>query len=128
MKLDMIGIIVENMEASLQFYKTLGFEVSDVAMENYVELVSENIRISLNTKEMISGVYGFEPQLTGERIELAFLCDSTDELELKVKAIKDSGYKVFKEPWNAVWGQYYAIVLDADGNYISLFCNGLKEN
>ena len=126
MKLDMIGIIVEDMEEAVKFYEVLGFKVSDVIMENYVELVSENIRISLNTKEMISGVYGFVPQLTGERIELAFLCNSTNELDLKVTALKDKGYEVFKEPWNAVWGQYYAIVLDADGNYISLFCNDVK--
>lgn len=127
MKLDMIGIIVEDITKAISFYETLGFTPKKPIMENYVELNNDSIRISLNTKSMIEGVYGFEPSLTGERIELAFLCSSPKELEDTIAQIKAKGYTVFKEPWNAFWGQYYAIIKDIDGNYISLFCNTLKN-
>jgi hypothetical protein len=32
-----------------------------------------------------------------------------------------SGYDGYREPWDSVWGQRYAIVEDPDGNLISLF-------
>lgn len=32
-----------------------------------------------------------------------------------------AGYRGHKEPWDAFWGQRYAIVNDPDGNHISLF-------
>ena len=38
-----------------------------------------------------------------------------------VKKMSQAGYIVFKEPWNAPWGQRYAIIKDVDANLISLF-------
>ena len=35
--------------------------------------------------------------------------------------MSQAGYIVFKEPWNAPWGQRYAIIKDVDANLISLF-------
>lgn len=32
-----------------------------------------------------------------------------------------SEYKGHREPWDAIWGQRFAIVKDPDGNLISLF-------
>lgn len=127
MQLDMIGIIVEDMSKAVDFYQSLGFKIKGERSEDYLELVSDSIRISLNSKKMIAGIYGFKPQLTGERIELAFLCESPSSLEQKVEQVRRSGFKIFKEPWDAFWGQYYAIIQDPDGNYLSLFCSTLKE-
>ncbi|MGX6977871.1 VOC family protein [Vagococcus elongatus] len=127
MKLDMIGIIVEDMAKAIDFYQILGFEVKGEKSDDYTELVSPAIRISLNSKKMITGIYGFEPALTGERLELAFLCDTPLLLEQKVEQVRRAGFNIFKDPWNAFWGQYYAILQDPDGNYLSLFCETLKE-
>ena len=33
----------------------------------------------------------------------------------------DAGYDGHREPWDAFWGQRYAIVLDPDGNSVDLF-------
>ena len=89
----------------------------------YVELQNEGVRISLNTKEMITGVLGFEPENRGDKIELAFLCDSKTEVDEMTGKIRDKGYTVLKEPWSAPWGQYYSLVRDVDNNIISLFVN-----
>lgn len=40
--------------------------------------------------------------------------------------MKNFGYEIFREPWQAFWGQYYAIIKDPDGNLLSLFCNEQK--
>lgn len=127
MKLDMVGIIVESMEPAILFYEYLGFEVLGQKDADYVELNNGGIRISLNTKKMVEGIYGYLPKSEGDKIELAFLCDSSKEIDQLCEKIKEFGYEVFREPWQAFWGQYYAIIKDPDGNLLSLFCNGREE-
>lgn len=123
MKLDMVGIIVESMEDAILFYERLGFQAVGDKQADYVELDHAGIRISLNTKKMIAGIYGYPPKDAGDKIELAFLCESTKEVDQVCDKMKGFGYELFKEPWNAFWGQYYAIIKDVDGNLLSLFCN-----
>lgn len=124
MKLDMIGVVVENMGKAIDFYELLGLKVIEGDRQSaYVELDNEGVRISLNTKDMITGVFGFSPNPIGEKIELAFLCDSKEEINKLVEKVKIHGYDIVKEPWLAPWGQYYALVRDADNNIISLFVN-----
>ncbi|MGG5343323.1 VOC family protein [Enterococcus sp. AZ192] len=123
MKLDMVGIIVESMEDAILFYERLGFQAVGDKQADYVELDHAGIRISLNTKKMIAGIYGYPPKDVGDKIELAFLCESTKEVDQVCDKMKGFGYELFKEPWHAFWGQYYAIIKDVDGNLLSLFCN-----
>lgn len=120
MKLDMVGIIVKDMTKAIAFYTLLDFTVREHYGE-YVELHNDGVRLSLNTQHMITQVYGFEPQLKGERIELAFLCDTAQQVDHYCNILHEAGHKIVKAPWLAPWQQYYAIVQDVDGNLISLF-------
>lgn len=123
MKLAMVGIIVKDMEKAIEFYKYLGLEIDKKYGDDYVELKNSTIRISLNTMSMIENVYGFVPDINGERIELAFELDSKKELDDLYKKIETKGYDILKSPWLAPWGQYYSLVKDIDGNILSLFVN-----
>ena len=64
----------------------------------------------------------------GDTIELAFLCDSPEEVDALHAKVVAAGYQSFKEPWCAFWGQRYAIVKDIDGNLLSLFATLPAEN
>ncbi len=123
MLLKMVGIIVSDMDASILFYETLGFKADRSYGNDYVELSHNHVTLSLNTKKMVTDVYGFEPQLIGQRIELAFELTSNKHLDQMSDLLLSKGYKLLKTPWLAFWGQYYAIVLDPDENLISLFVN-----
>jgi len=57
----------------------------------------------------------------GQRMELAFKCDSPKNVDETYAAIVAAGYRGQKEPWDAFWGQRYAIVEDPDGAHVSLF-------
>ena len=127
MKLDMVGIVTKDMEEAIKFYETLGFAVSSDISEDYVELNNDGVRISLNTTKMVAGIYGFEPTTIGDKIELAFLCKSVNEVDDIYRKIIATGYESFKEPWDAFWWQRYAIIKDIDGNLLSLFSNLPKE-
>jgi uncharacterized glyoxalase superfamily protein PhnB len=58
---------------------------------------------------------------SGHRMGLAFLCESPAEVDETVGRLRDAGYDVAKEPWDAFWGQRYAQVSDPDGNLVDLF-------
>lgn len=123
MKLDMLGIVVENIQKSLKFYRLLGLELTGEYHEHYVELNSESIRISLNSKSMITDFYGFEPQGNGHEIEVAFACESKKTIDDLCHLVASQGYPVFKAPVVAFLGQYYAVLKDPDSNLLSLFAN-----
>lgn len=121
-KLDMVGIVVKDMKKALDFYRVLGFVIpEEMNQEQHVEVEQGSIRLAFDTQEVAKGVYGDWEEPSGHRIELAFLCDHSEALNDLYKKIINHGYASHREPWDAFWGQRYAVVKDPDGNLISLF-------
>ena len=63
----------------------------------------------------------FITQKPGNHSAFAVLYESPEELNKTAKAISEVGFKVVKEPWDAFWGQRYAVVEDPDGYRVDLF-------
>ncbi|GAA3406036.1 VOC family protein [Paenibacillus hodogayensis] len=121
-KFDMVGIVVKDMRKALEFYRLLGLEIPENANdEKHVEVAQGSFRLAFDVQETIRDVYGGWDEPTGHRIELAFLCDSRGEVDELFHKITEHGYNGHRDPWDAFWGQRYAIVQDPDGNLISLF-------
>ena len=57
----------------------------------------------------------------GQAMGLAFKCGSPAEVDEVYARITAAGYKGRKAPWDAFWGQRYAVVEDPDGNGVDLF-------
>ena len=55
------------------------------------------------------------------RMNLAFLCDSPADVDRRYADLVAAGYDGHKEPWDAFWGQRYAVMHDPDGNGVDLF-------
>ena len=122
-RLDLIGIIVQDMAAALAFYRRLGFEIPPEAdTEGHVEATAGGLRVAWDTVEV---VHSFDPDWTppvgGQRLGLAFLCDSPTEVDEIYGELIAAGYESRLEPWDAFWGQRYAVVRDPDGNPVDLF-------
>ncbi|MFB9274045.1 VOC family protein [Cohnella cellulosilytica] len=121
-KFDMIGIVVKDMQNALDFYRVLGLEIPKSADDDmHVEVAQTGFRLAFDTQETVKDIYGGWDEPAGHRIELAFLCDSREAVDELFQKITGNGYSGYREPWDAVWGQRYAIVQDPDGNLISLF-------
>lgn len=121
-KFDMIGIVVKDMKKALDFYRILGLEIPERANDDiHVEVAQSGFRLAFDTQETIKGIYGGWDEPAGHRIELAFLCDSREAVDELFNKTTEHGYCGYREPWDAFWGQRYAIVQDPDGNLISLF-------
>ncbi|MFD5029882.1 VOC family protein [Streptomyces sp. NPDC058405] len=127
-RLDAIGLVVSDMAASLAFYRRLGLDLppdADAAPHAEASLPS-GLRILWDTEETVRS---YDPGWTrpsgGERIGLAFLCDSPAEVDATYEALAGAGYRGHLKPWDAFWGQRYAVVLDPDGCAVSLFANAV---
>ncbi len=121
MKLDMIGIIVENTALSLEFYRKLGWKIPEVAEgENHVEItLSNGLRFAWDELSMVQS---FDPEAKiSEQYVGAFLCDSPSDVDAKYLEITSAGCVGHKAPWDAFWGQRYAILKDPDGHKLDLF-------
>ena len=125
-RMDMIGMVVEDMARALAFYRELGFELPDDAEEKgHVEAtLPGGMRIAWDTRTEIQS---FDPDWTpptggNSRIGFAFLVESPAEVDATYERLTSLGYEGAREPWDAFWGQRYASVNDPDGNGIDLFC------
>src|SRR5262252_5592718 len=120
---DMVGIVVSDVPRSVAFYRLLGLAFPDPkAGDDYIEVKTSNgYRISLNAESMAKSLNPEWVEPRGQRLELAFKCDSPNHVDEIYSAITKAGHKGHKEPWDAFWGQRYAVVIDPDGTHISLF-------
>lgn len=126
-RLDAVAIVTADMAASLAFYRLLGLDVpagADTAPHAEATLPG-GLRVLWDTEETVRS---FDPGWTrpeegGERVALAFLCDSPAEVDAVYEALTAAGHRGHLKPWDAVWGQRYAVVLDPDGCGVSLFAN-----
>jgi catechol 2,3-dioxygenase-like lactoylglutathione lyase family enzyme len=119
----LVGIAVKDMAESLRFYRLLGLEIpEDKDSEPHVEYERGSVKFAWDTIEILRGVYDeWVEDPVGHRVELAFECGSRDEVDELYRRIVAAGHEGHKEPWDAFWGQRYAIVVDPDGNLLSLF-------
>ncbi|MGW2560401.1 VOC family protein [Streptomyces sp. NPDC001514] len=125
-RLDAVGLVVADMAASLAFYRHLGLDVpaeADSAPHAEATLPS-GLRVLWDTEETVRS---FDPGWTrpegGDRVGLAFLCDSPAEVDRLYEDLVAAGHRGHLKPWDAFWGQRYAIVLDPDGSGVALFAN-----
>lgn len=123
-RFDVVGIVVADMPRSLAFYRRLGFEIPAGAdAQPHVEAVLPGgLRVAWDTIETIRSFDpDWSPPSGGHRVGLAFACDDPDEVDATYAAMVAAGYRGHLEPWDAFWGQRYAVIHDPDGNGIDLF-------
>jgi len=123
-RFDLLGLVVADMDRSLTFYRSLGLDIPPVdAAAPHVEAeLPGGLRIAWDTETTIRS---FDPGWTapsgGHRIGLAFLCADPAEVDSVHARLIAEGHPSHLDPWDAVWGQRYAVVLDPDGNAVDLF-------
>ena len=122
-RFDAIGLVVQDMAATLDFYRLLGLDIpasADTGSHVECELPG-GVRIMWDTVELVSSFSDWEPPAGGHRVALAFLCDGPGEVDELAAALVEAGYRSHLEPFDAFWGQRYATVFDPDGNPVDLF-------
>jgi catechol 2,3-dioxygenase-like lactoylglutathione lyase family enzyme len=123
-RFDVVGLVVADMPRSLAFYRRLGLDIpADADAQPHVEAVQPGgLRLAWDTIETIRSFDAeWSPPSGGRRIALAFACDDPSEVDATFAEMVAAGYAGHLEPWDAFWGQRYAVIHDPDGNGVDLF-------
>jgi catechol 2,3-dioxygenase-like lactoylglutathione lyase family enzyme len=121
-ELNAIGIVVSDMAASIRFYRLLGLDVPDTPDEGHVEAPQPNgTRLMLDSEEVVKSFLADWSRQTGNQVSLAFECGSPAEVDEVYARVTGGGFGGEKEPWDAFWGQRYALLRDPDGVEVNLY-------
>jgi uncharacterized glyoxalase superfamily protein PhnB len=123
LKMNAIGIITSDMKRSLEFYGLLGLPVPDFnPEEDHMDCeLGKGVKLMWDTTELAKEFLPGYSHGVGGSIGLAFECGSPAEVDSTYAQITGTGFEFMVAPWDAFWGQRYAIVKDPDGNAISLY-------
>jgi uncharacterized glyoxalase superfamily protein PhnB len=125
-RFQVVGIVVHDMRAAIEFYRRLGLEFAEDAesgAHGHVEAsLPGGLRLALDTVDVIRS---FDPEWEepsgSPRMTVAFELDSPAEVDAAYAEMVSAGHEGHKEPWDAFWGQRYAQLKDPDGNGVDLF-------
>ena len=123
-QLDLVGIVVDDMARALAFYRHLGVDVpADTDSEPHVEVtLPGGVRLAWDTIDTIRSFDpDYQPSSGNSRVGLAFRLDTPEEVDATYERLVTAGYHGQKPPWDAFWGQRYAVIHDPDGNSADLF-------
>jgi uncharacterized glyoxalase superfamily protein PhnB len=121
-ELNAIGIAVSDMTASIRFYRLLGLDVPETPEEGHVDTFLPNgVRFMLDSEDVMRSFRDDWQRETGNQIGLALECASPAEVDEVYARVTGAGFRGEKEPWDAFWGQRYAMLLDPDGVEVSLY-------
>ncbi len=118
-----IGIVAADLPAALAFYRELGLTIppeADSAPHVDVALPG-GLRLMIDPQTTVAS---FDPEVANAgsgRVALAFACDSPAEVDATYDRMTKAGHAGHLAPWDAVWGQRYAVLRDPDGNGVDLF-------
>ena len=127
--LNALGIVVSEMERSIRFYRLLGLDVPQTPDEGHVDTFLPNgVRFMIDTEDEMRSFLPEWQRATGNQVGLGFECERPGEVDDLYSRVTGAGFRGEKEPWDAVWGQRCAQLLDPDevsvGLYAPLPSNG----
>jgi uncharacterized glyoxalase superfamily protein PhnB len=110
------------MAASIRFYRLLGLDVPETPDEGHVDAFLPNgVRFMLDSEEIIGSFLPDWSRQNGNQVSLALECASPSEVDEIYARVTAAGFEGEKEPWDAYWGQRYALLGDPDGVRVNLY-------
>ncbi|MFF7335505.1 VOC family protein [Streptomyces sp. NPDC090306] len=119
-----IGLVVSDMAASVSFYGRLGLDFGeDAEKQPHAEAeLPGGLRLLLDTEETVRSFHpGWRAPSGPGRAALAFACGAPADVDTVYAGLVGAGYHGELKPFDAFWGQRYAVVHDPDGNGVDLF-------
>jgi len=121
-KINLITIWTNNIDKMKNFYNdVLGFKIKN-DLGNYVEFENDGVRFAICMRDVMCNYSSeFERKVAGQAFELAFPCESTDDVERSFVQLVNKGAVPIKKPQNMPWNQRTALFADPDGNIHEIF-------
>ena len=124
MKLDGVGLFVNDMAAMVRFYRdVLGFEIKEDENTVNVYLIKNGTLFMLyerkNFEKMTNRKYEYLNGLNGH-FEIALYVDTFEEVDEEYKSAVEKGAVSVLEPTTEPWGQRTCYLADPEGNLIEI--------
>ncbi|MDE7453337.1 MAG: VOC family protein [Clostridia bacterium] len=124
MKLDGVGLFVNDMAKMVRFYRdVLGFEIKESEDTLNVYLVKDGTLFMLygrkNFEKMTNRKYEYLKGLNGH-FEIALYVDTFEEVDKQFKETTAKGATPVLEPTTEPWGQRTCYIADPEGNLIEI--------
>ena len=123
-QLGAVGIVVSDMGKALAFYRRLGLPVpADSDGEPHVEVeLGPGLRLLLDTEATIRSFHpDWQPPQAGARVGLAFGFADPAAVDAAYAEMTAAGAHGELAPFDAFWGQRYAVLHDPDGTGVDLY-------
>ena len=126
-RLDQVNLVVDDMAASVAFYRLLGLDVPDSPVGEHgiahADIdAGDTITIDLDNITL-AHVYNADWRRSegpSARVVLGFRFPSRDAVDETYTALTAAGHRGVQPPYDAFWGSRYAIVADPDDNHVGL--------
>jgi catechol 2,3-dioxygenase-like lactoylglutathione lyase family enzyme/ribosomal protein S18 acetylase RimI-like enzyme len=121
-KLALVTVWTDDMAAMRHFYhRIMGFYIKQ-DLGDYVEFEHQGTRFALCRRTVMRDISPrFAEPATGQRFELAFPCDSPEELDKGWESLLRAGARPVAPPADMPWRQRAAFFADPDGNIHEIF-------
>lgn len=124
MKLDGVGLFVNDMATMVRFYRNvLGFEIKEGENAVNVYLIKNGTLFMLyerkNFEKMTNRKYEYLKGLNGH-FEIALYVDTFEEVDAEYSKAIGKGAQSVLEPTTEPWGQRTCYIADPEGNLIEI--------
>lgn len=121
--LSAIGIVSKDIRKSIEFYENFGMEFKSFGEGDHFEAQSNGVRIMIDTYELMKKINPNFEMPEKSKVSLCFDLKTKEAVDKMFKQLTSQGSSHTKEPWDAFWGQRYAVILDPSGNQVELFAS-----
>lgn len=125
MKINKVAVSSKDLTVSVKFYQILGFEFPEFGDdEQHVESINthEGSTLMIDTDKLLEEISQMTPR-PGSHSAFAIEYSTKEEVDKIAQLLEEHNFTVFKQPWEAFWGQYYCIVEDPYNHKIDLYVN-----
>lgn len=124
MKLDGVGLFVNDMPTMVRFYRDiLGFEIKEAEDAENVYLIKDGTLFMLyerkNFEKMTNRKYEYLKGLNGH-FEIALYVEHFEDVDKRFEELVNKGARPVLEPTTEPWGQRTCYISDPEGNLIEI--------
>lgn len=126
-RIALITVLTNDISKMKQFYTgVLGFTVTSEG-DGYVELANEGVRFAICARQVMASITdnhgSYAEETKGQAFELAFPCDSAEDVKYTYNELVSKGATPIKEASTMPWGQTTAFFADPEGNIHEIFAD-----
>ena len=123
--LSQLNLIVEDMEATMAFYRRLGVEIPEpfrfrTGIHHVDVEMPEGLHFDFDSPALAQAYdAGYVPG-SGVRAVIGFSVETREAVDAHYREMTEAGHRGLQPPYDTFWGSRYTILEDPDGNHVGV--------